>query len=412
MPRKPRKLPAPTPPKRRSPGTGSVGVRSDSRVFATLPVDLDPQRRPHYGPGDRTRWGSVEEARAWLDATVQARRRPPPPGRATPGEPLGSYLARWYENHEDGWPERTRRAYLLSISRWASIGTVPLGQLTREVVQGGIAALRRARWQRTKQDGTPVTELRPYSERTIQQARVLLHQALQAIVPDVLAYNPASQSRSGRRQAETEQPVWSAEQAGRFLEVAERTEPRYALALRLILFRALRLGEAADLKRDDVDEDARRLRIDETAGMRRAVSGPTKTRRIRHVPLSADLIARIRAHRRDYPTTSPHLFTLHGERVSTSTLRAAWHRVIRVAGLPTITPKDGRATCATILLDEGWPLPEVARLLGHASVATTATHYQRTIARRAEEIAEVAERMDATLDRAARPPRDEAIADT
>lgn len=403
MPRRKRALTLePQKPKRRSPGGGSVGTRRDGRHFAILPPDLDPKRLPHYGPGNRQRFAMLEDARAWLDATVHARRNPAPPGRATPGEPLGSYLARWYDNHEDGWPERTRRAYLLSISRWRVIETVPLGQLTREVVQGGVAALRRARWQRTRRDGSPIGEPKPYSERTIQQARVLLHQALQDIVPDVLSYNPASQRRSGSRQAEVEQPVWSAGQADRFLETAERIEPRYALAFRLILRRALRLGEVTDLKRDDVEESGRRLRVDETAGMRRAASGPTKTRRIRHVPLSSDLIARIRTHRRDYPTTATNLFTVNGERVSSSTLRSAWHRVIRVAGLPTITPKDGRATCATILLDEGWPLPEVSRLLGHSNVATTAMFYQRTIQRRTEEIAEVAERMDETLDRAAR----------
>lgn len=405
MPR--RKIPEPPPPKRRPPGTGSVGTRKDGRPFAILPSDLDPKRRPIYRPPDRRlRFVSEAEAGAWLDNEIARLRAPASSDYATPAEPLGRYLARWYDDREEGWPDRTRRAYSLSLTRWQAIQSVPLGRVTREVVQRGVAALQHATYQRTKKDGTPTGPPKPYSARTIQQARTLLHQALDQLVPDILPSNPARQPRGGSRTEKPEQPVWSAEQARRFLEAAERHEPGYALAFRLILRRALRIGEASDLKHDDVDESARVLRIDETAGMRLGLSGPTKTRRTRYVPLSTDLMTRLRAHRRRYPSTSPHVFTFDGHRVSTSTLRNAWHRVIRVARLPSITPKDGRATCATILLDEGWPLPEVARLLGHSSVATTASFYARSVRRTTEEIAELGERMDALLDGISGPKTD------
>lgn len=390
--------PDPPPPKRRSPNTGSVIQRRDGRVAVVLPPDLDEQRRPIYSPGRRIPFASREEAERWLDAEV--RRRRSPPATASPDELLGAYLARWFSLHEDEWPERTRSAYRASLVKWRGLGNVRLGGLTREVVDGETAKLRRATWQRRKRDGTPVGKPRPYSPRTIAHARSVLHQALDDLIPDVLAYNPARARRRGRNPQEPEQPVWSSDQVAAFLKAADQHEPRYALGFRLILRRALRVGETIALTKTDVNERAMTLTIDQTVTRTRGKDGPTKTRRIRDVPLSVELLAAIRAHERAYPTTDPHLLTMNGRAVAVSHFRWAWHRVVRLAGLPAISPKDGRATCATLLLDAGEPLPVVAGLLGHTSIAVTARFYARVLTRRRSEVEALGERLDATLDRA------------
>lgn len=395
----PRHRKPPAKQKRRPAGSGSVLDRKDGRLAVVLPPEFDPRRRPIYGPGHRRPWASREQAEAWLAAEV-SRLRNPTSRSATLSEPLGAYLARWYRINSPSWPERTARAYAVSLRRWAPIGHVRLGDLTREVVQGALADLQRATWCRRRKDGTPTSEPRPYSARTIQHARTLLYQALEDLIPDVLTYNPARSRRRSRATAAPEQPVWSADQAERFLATAERYEPQIALAFRLILRRALRTGECVALTWSDVDERASTLRIDETPGLKRGTSGPTKTRRVRDVPLSADLIARLRAHRRAYPSTSPHVFTVRGERISLPYFRRLWHRTVRVAQVPPISPKDGRATCATILLDEGVALPRVAALLGHASIATTSTFYARVLSSRQQRTTMLAEALDDALDHA------------
>lgn len=380
-------------------------MRRDGRIVATLPAGLDPKRTPHYGPGGHAPgFSSVEEAGAWLAAEI-ARRMTPRPPPSPRDERLGAYLARWFAANRDDWPDRTVIAYQQNLRRWEGIGDTRLGDLTRLVVQDAVSALRRATWVRRRKDGTPVSEPRPYARRTIQQALGTLHLALEDLVPDVLPSNPAvSRRRRSRRAPDPEQPVWSAEQAQAFLTLAERLEPRVALGFRLILRRALRIGEVAALRWDDLDERSGTLRVDQTAPLtRKGEDGPTKTRRTRDVPLSADLLARLKAHRRQYPATDPHVFTLQGEPISVHYLRELWHRVIATGRLPRINPKDGRASCATILLDEGWPLPRVAALLGHTSIATTSAFYARVLTRRQDQVAQLGEDMDRTFDRAGTP---------
>jgi len=305
----PRRKPSPpvVQPTRRRRGSGSVAVRSDNRVVVTLPTDLDPERRPLYSPpGSRRAWESAEQAARWLDAEV-ARRRNPAPERATADEQLGAYLARWFRLYSPTWPYRTATAYRQSLRLFAGIATVRLADLTHEVVQGALARLQQATWRRTCRDGTPTSEPRPYSARTLQQARTALGLALEGLVPDVLPHNPVRRTRLGRRQPPT-QPVWDGAQAERFLAAAERHAPALALAYRLILHRGLRRGEVLALRWADLDEQRAVLVIDETAGERAGEVGDTKGRRSREIPLSRDLLARLLAHRSAQTRLTPWVF--------------------------------------------------------------------------------------------------------
>lgn len=401
MPRRKPTPPAPQPTRRRR-GSGSVAVRKDGRVAITLPADLDPERRPLYSaPGTRTAWASVEQATRWLDAEV-ARRRNPTPDRATADEQLGAYLARWYRLYSPTWPYRTATAYRQSLRLFASIATVRLSDLTHEVVQGALAQLQQATWRRTRRDGTPTGDPRPYSLRTIRQARTVLGMALGHLVPDVLPHNPVRRTRLGRQQAPT-QPVWDGVQAERFLVAAEAHAPRLALAYRLILHRALRRGEVLALRWADLDEQRAVLVIDETAGERAGETGDTKGRRSREIPLSRDLLARLLAHRSTQTRLTHWVFAnpATGQPWSRSALARVAAQTMAAAGLPPINLKDMRATCATVLLDQGAPLPRVSQLLGHSNVAITSQFYARVLRLTEARAADVAESLDAAFERAA-----------
>ena len=184
MPRKP--TPA-TKPKRRPPNSGSVLVRKDGRIAVVLPPGLDHRRRPIYSPGRRIPWASVEQATAWLDSRIHELRNPTPRG-ATLSEPLGAYLERWWRLYRPGWPERTARAYRRRILLFVSIGGVPLGSLTHEVVMGAVSGLQMGTWRRRKRSPSgmvPYGPGHPYTPSTIRAARATLHRGGDLLHGDV-----------------------------------------------------------------------------------------------------------------------------------------------------------------------------------------------------------------------------------
>lgn len=400
MPRK-AKVPDPPPkPSRRPPNMGSVGVRSNGRVFVVQPKDVDPDRRVRYGPGDRSRWASVEAATAWLDAAIARARRPPDrPGG--PRESLGAYLARWIRLHDSGdtatgWPPRTAAAYKRTARRFAGIADIAVGDLTHEHVLGALAALGRPCWRRNGRG-----PLKPYGASTIRQSRDVLQTALAELVPHVLPFNPVTRARLGRRQ-EQEQPVWDAEQLERFEVKALEMRPDLYFPLRLVTRRAFRRGEVLATESTDLDMRRRVVQIDETAGDRAGETGDTKGRRIRDVPLG-ELAGDAQLHmakRRPRPSR----WLVPGRRVdkplSLRQFNVVVGQIIEAAGLPKITPKDMRATAATVLLDQNVSLARVSRLLGHSSMAVTSRFYDRVQRGTQERVDELAEDFDAAFRRA------------
>lgn len=395
---RPRRAPKPT---RRRRGSGSVAVRRDGRIAAYLPPDLDPERRARYGPGNRTAFHSRAEAETWLAIEV-ARLRSPPPTGAHRDELLGDYVERWLRTHGPTMSPRTLLAYTNGLALLMPyLGDVLLRDLTHDVIQGALAALQVATWQYHQRDGTPIGVPRPYAPSTIAHARAVLRAALQTAVPDVLPHNPVSRTKLSREQGEA-QPCWDADEAERFLTVARAQVPHLALAYRLILWRGLRKGEVLALKWVDVDERRKLLIVDETAGKLTGTVGPTKGRKLREIPLSDALLGEIRAHRLAQPAPSVWVFSnpQTGKPWNINVLSDWLPKLAREAGLRPITPKDLRATCATVLLDQGVSLPRVSQLLGHANVATTAQFYARALEARASRIARVADELDAAHERA------------
>lgn len=393
-------------PKRRRRGSGSVGTRANGRIFCVLPADLDPHRRPIYTVNRRP-FFNEDEAAAFLSAEIVRLSAPVEANDAD--ELLAEYLQRWWTAGSVLWPARTASAYKRALSRIAPLlGPITLGELTHVRIREAISRLLTSSWQRRKQDGT-ITKEATYSRRSVEQTLMVLGLAVQDLVPDVLPQNPVRRVKLPKAQL-PEQPVWDADEAERFLVAAEEVAPHLALAFRLILKRALRHGEVLALRWSDLIEAKGVLVIDETIGQRAGQTGDTKGRRRREIPLSADLIARLKEHKQQQQRPSIWVFANPetGLPWVHNSLDRWTPKIARHAGVPPIRPKDMRATAATNLLLGGVPLPVVSNLLGHSSIAITAQFYARVLRHKEEAISRLSENLDAALDSAAEVARGEA----
>lgn len=150
-----------------------------------------------------------------------------------------------------------------------------------------------------------------------------------------------------------------------------------------------RLGELLSLQWSQV-------RCDE-AGAAVALAlpaGRTKTNQARVIPVGARLRAVLEL-RRHAPDGQPHPLSAYvfgnacGE--PTKTIRAAWERTCRLAGVQSLHFHDLRREFACRLLESSADLHDVRDFLGHANITTTSTYLASTPARLAKALARLDE---------------------
>ncbi len=148
------------------------------------------------------------------------------------------------------------------------------------------------------------------------------------------------------------------------------TNRLYADALLLARATGVRIGELLDLELDSVHE------IPGQGAWLKVPLGKLATERM--VPLddeTVSLIDRIVEHRSPgRPLRHPRsghlvefLFTHHGRRISSGTLRDELRRVADAAGIGPVVPHQLRHTFATALVNSGCSLQSLMAMLGHVS---------------------------------------------
>ncbi len=177
------------------------------------------------------------------------------------------------------------------------------------------------------------------------------------------------------RIARTEIAALDTQQMKVLLKAAESTN-LYALWA-LLATTGLRIGEALALRWDDLDLEARTLRVNRTV-FRNEVSQPKTKSSRRTIKLSGLAIGVLRQH----PRTAELVFcTGSGKPINPSNLRnRSWKRLLECAGLPPSTRlHDIRHSTATLLLSRGVPVKVVSEMLGHADVGITLSVYAHVL---------------------------------
>jgi integrase len=149
----------------------------------------------------------------------------------------------------------------------------------------------------------------------------------------------------------------------------------------------LRQGELLGLRWSDVNPDAGTVAIRHTRNAKTGELAEPKTERSRRtLRLGGELPAALRSHKArkgeerlaagrrwrdgDYVFTTPS-----GQSLDAANVTHRFQAALAVAGLPRQRFHDLRHACATLRLEQGEELAIVSRILGHASITTTANVY-------------------------------------
>lgn len=337
------------------------------RFVATIELDSGGERSRRSASFDRER-----EARRWL--ADQRSRAESGVALSADVPTVGTLLAEWIQHGigTKGWsPSHTYRCESIVRVDLASLARVPADRLSVRDVE---AILDRKRAAGASAD-------------TVRLVRAALRAALNlAIRRGVLTRNVAAlaQTPAPRRAA----PRFLTQEEALTLLAAldkERLGPLFKVALGL----ALRPSEAIGLRWEDVDFDARLIRVEQgiqlidgtyhvlrpkTEGSRRTIPFPVEIGEILREQRVAQLEERMQAVRWE---DSGLVFTnRHGGPVYPPYPNRRLRRILQDLGLERVTFRELRHTGATLLLAMGAELAAIQDLLGHTSINTTRRYAQ------------------------------------
>ena len=301
---------------------------------------------------------------------------------------LGEYLSSWLTSYKT-YLRQSSWIHYVQLNRLyitPGIGHIKLKDLKTENIQGF--------YNRSLEEGVGV--------HSILKIHAVLHRALeQAVMSNMITRNPASYAQLPKKPV-TEMEILSDSQVSQFLIVANGN--RLEALFHLALITGARQMEILGLKWSDLDWVKQTLKIERQLlrpdgdGVKFA---PPKTRYGRRVvALGGKTIEVLRNHYelqgRERLVAGDHwkefglIFTSHvGTPIGYHNLLKNFHNLLNYAGLPMVHFHGLRHTCASLLLNQGVPVIEVSRRLGHSRASITLDVYGHLIPGMQSEVAEL-----------------------
>jgi integrase len=269
-----------------------------------------------------------------------------------------------------GFRPSTRKGYRFSIEQRAIPFFDKRIELLSEIEPPDVRAF--VTWLFEGQDGkTPaVNTVRAH----VAALKVLLATAME---DGLIRHNPASGVRISRPDGATVEPdareqrrALDSDELARFLNACAGDR---RLFFELLTMTGIRIGEAVELRWEDVDFGAKRLRI--RRQFYRGRVGPPKSKEgTRDIPLSTSIARALWVRRR---ADDQLLFTSpRGERLDRDW---CWKNVLKpaakTAGVPWVGFHTFRHTCASLLFAAGKNAKQVQMWLGHSDPGFTMRTY-------------------------------------
>lgn len=294
-------------------------------------------------------------------------------------ETLADYLTNWVTTLDLTPSTAQRYQVAIRVRIVPFLGHVPLAELTPARLVAWTAA--------TAKQLTPSNRLP--AAATVAQARAVLRSALSdAVRLGLLPGNPLSVPERHKKRHENERQIqyFTLDQA-RVLDAAMQGH-RLSSLFTFLWHSGLRCGEALALRWDDIELETASLwvrrNLVQVAG--RMIEGLPKSRAsIREIALTESTITLLEQHRDAQVAAGeydPHGYVFPSE-VGTHlfyrNVSRAWHVLRDRAGLPPYRLHALRHTCASLMLQAGIGITEIAAHLGHEDPGFTARIYAHVL---------------------------------
>lgn len=179
------------------------------------------------------------------------------------------------------------------------------------------------------------------------------------------------------RQLKTTTPEYDFLTFDEAARLVDAVEPSFVTMVLVALKTGLRQGELLELKWNDADLVAKKLRV--SRRVYKGVVGTPKGGKSRIVPLTQSVVEALKAHRH---LKGPHVFCGNdGQRLTANMCRRPLRRACQNAGLRQVGWHVLRHTFASHLAMRGVPMKVIQEYLGHAAIQTTMryAHLSRSI---------------------------------
>jgi integrase len=365
---------------RRGPHEGSIYPRKDGRWAGSVHIGWIDGKRVRKHVLGRTR-GEVADK---LDALLRAKKeqRPVPDQRAK----VGPFLRTWLQEvARPAIRASTHDSYrdIVELHLVPGLGSIRLAKLSPADVQAFL--------NRKREGGL--------SARRVQMLHAVLRRALKTAEEwGMVSRNVARLAHPPRVPKHEIRPL-TPEEAHQLIETS--AEDRLRALWVTALGTGLRQGELLGLRWEDVDLEARRLRLCHTLARvdgKLVLLEPKTERSRRTVMLPSVVVEALLAHRTRQKmgrlvagsrwVDSGHVFTTSiGTPLEAAVVTRAFQRALVRAGLPQSRFHDLRHAAATFALAQGFTLEDVKNLLGHSSILLTSNTYGHVLERRQREVA-------------------------
>ena len=320
---------------------------------------------------DAARWLMLKEAEIhrgdWVDPDLAA-------------VSFGNYADQWLQDRV--LKVRTRELYagLLRNHLYPAFRTLRLVEIDEASVR---------RWRRERLEAGKVAD-RTFGPVTVAKAYRLLHAILETASDDRLIKRNPCRIDGGGKEESAEREVVSLPVV---FAVAGAVPVRYRALVLLATFGSLRWGELVGLRRENVDLEARVVRVIETtAELDRGGLVPETPKSAagrRTVSFPAELVPELRWHLDRFAALGERGLVFTGPKgaaMRRSNFRPIWNAATAKAGVPELHFHDLRHVGGTLAATTGASLKELMARLGHSSTRA-APIYQHATRNRDEAIA-------------------------